>query len=29
MIVRGDRNITTDHARALGAYFELSPGAFL
>ena len=29
MILRGERNITAGHARALGGYFKLSPGAFL
>ena len=29
MILRGERNITADHARILGAHFKLSPGAFL
>jgi HTH-type transcriptional regulator/antitoxin HigA len=29
MILRGERNITADHARTLGAHFKLSPGAFL
>jgi antitoxin component HigA of HigAB toxin-antitoxin module len=29
MILRGERNITAGHARALGLHFKLSPGAFL
>jgi HTH-type transcriptional regulator/antitoxin HigA len=29
MILRGERNITADHARLLGAHFKLAPGAFL
>lgn len=29
MILRGERRITADHARRLGAYFKLDPGAFL
>ncbi len=29
MILRGERNITADHARTLGAHFKLSPGVFL
>ena len=29
MILRGERNITAAHTRALGDYFKLSPGAFL
>ena len=29
MILRGERNITAGHARALGKHFKLSPGAFL
>lgn len=29
MLLRGDRNITADHARSLGKHFKLDPGAFL
>jgi len=29
MLLRGDRNITAEHARALGKHFKLDPGAFL
>lgn len=29
MILRGERRITADHARKLGAHFALNPGAFL
>lgn len=29
MILRGERRITADHARKLGAHFKLEPGAFL
>ena len=29
MLLRGDRNITADHARSLGKHFKLNPGAFL
>ena len=29
MILRGERNITANHARVLGTHFNLSPGAFL
>ena len=29
MILRGERNITADHARKLSMQFKLSPGAFL
>jgi HTH-type transcriptional regulator/antitoxin HigA len=29
MILRGERNITAGHARALGVHFRLSPAAFL
>lgn len=29
MVLRGDRNITADHARTLGKHFNLDPGAFL
>jgi len=29
MILRGERNITADHARKLSTHFKLSPGAFL
>jgi HTH-type transcriptional regulator/antitoxin HigA len=29
MILRGERRITADHARALAGYFKVSPGAFL
>lgn len=29
MILRGERRITADHARKLGEYFKLDPGAFL
>jgi len=29
MLLRGDRNITAEHARTLGKYFKLDPGAFL
>lgn len=28
-ILRGERRITADHARKLGGYFKLEPGAFL
>jgi antitoxin component HigA of HigAB toxin-antitoxin module len=29
MLLRGDRNITAEHARTLGKHFKLDPGAFL
>lgn len=29
MILRGERSITAEHARRLGAHFRLDPGAFL
>ena len=29
MILAGDRPITADHARSLGKYFDINPGAFL
>ena len=29
MILRGEREITAAHARALGAYFHMNPGAFI
>ena len=29
MILRGEREITAAHARALGAHFALSPGVFI
>jgi hypothetical protein len=29
MILRGERRITADHARSLGAHFAVDPGAFL
>jgi antitoxin component HigA of HigAB toxin-antitoxin module len=29
MIVKGQRSITADHARALGKHFKLDPGAFI
>ena len=29
MLLRGDRNITAEHARTLGKHFKLEPGAFL
>lgn len=29
MILRGDREITAEHARALGKHFALSPGVFI
>jgi mRNA-degrading endonuclease HigB of HigAB toxin-antitoxin module/antitoxin component HigA of HigAB toxin-antitoxin module len=29
MILRGDRNITADHARKLGKHFKLDPGVFI
>lgn len=29
MILRGDREITAEHARTLGAYFHMEPGAFI
>lgn len=29
MILRGERNVTADHARVLAEYFKLSPLAFL
>ena len=29
MILRGERSITADHARLLGAHFKISPGVFL
>lgn len=29
MILRGERSITADHARKLGAYFKVDPGLFL
>jgi len=29
MILREDRRITADHARRLGTYFRIDPGAFL
>jgi hypothetical protein len=29
MILRGDREITAAHARALGTHFHLNPGAFI
>jgi antitoxin component HigA of HigAB toxin-antitoxin module len=29
MLLRGDRNITAQHARVLGKHFKLDPGAFL
>ena len=29
MILRGERTITADHARKLGAWFALEPGAFI
>lgn len=29
MILRGERQITADHARALGAHFKIDPGLFL
>jgi antitoxin component HigA of HigAB toxin-antitoxin module len=29
MLLRGDRNITADHARTLGKHFKLNPGALL
>ena len=29
MILRGEREITAEHARVLGKHFALSPGAFI
>lgn len=29
MILRGERNLTVQHARTLGEYFKLDPGAFI
>jgi len=29
MLLRGEREITADHARALGAHFKLPPGVFI
>jgi antitoxin component HigA of HigAB toxin-antitoxin module len=29
MILRGERSITAEHARAIGARFGLSPGLFI
>ena len=29
MILRGEREITAEHARVLGKHFALSPGTFI